>query len=416
MTSDTRFERARVLLQQGRAAEAKKQVGQLLLNDPNDAQSLWLLSLCESGLKNYDEALSLIRQALTLQPDRDLFMYAMSRILFLKDDLKQAEASVSRAISMNPNEASYFALLAAIRLDQKEYKQALEQAEEGLKVDPDNLECLNIRSTALVKLNRKADAFITINEALSKDPDNDRTHANYGWGLLEKGEHKKALEHFRESLKLNPGNNYAQSGMVEALKARYWFYRMFLKYQFWIANMKGRMQWVVILGFYFGMRFVKGIADSNPSLQPFLIPIIVLYTLFALSTWLTVPIANLFLRLNVYGRYALSKEEITSSNYVGIALLAALTGGVLALASAGFEFVLLSIYGVTMMIPLASMFHPGSAKSKRILLIYTVALAVLGAGGIVVYAFTGTLTVGIIYLVGIAAYQWVSNALAIRMQ
>ena len=32
---------------------------------------------------------------------------------------------------------------------------------------------------------------------MREDPNNSYTHANYGWGLLEKGNHKKALEHFK---------------------------------------------------------------------------------------------------------------------------------------------------------------------------------------------------------------------------
>ena len=80
----------------------------------------------------------------------------------------------------------------------------MELADRSLEIDAENLLGLNTRSTALLKLNKSEESFSTIEGALREDPNNAYTHANYGWGLLEKGSHKKALEHFKESLKHNP--------------------------------------------------------------------------------------------------------------------------------------------------------------------------------------------------------------------
>jgi hypothetical protein len=68
-----------------------------------------------------------------------------------------------------------------------------------------------------------------------------------------------------------------------------------------------------------------------------------------------------------------------------------------------------------MMIPLASMFNSEKKKTRTILVGYTIALALIGVGGLIQAASTGEIGVlGAIYLVGIVAYQWVANAMFIR--
>lgn len=409
------FERASQLVELGRYQEAEKYVLDILAAEPENTQALIMLAICKSNLKQADQAISIIRQVLAKSPDDEYVLYLYALFLLEKEEYKESEKFIKSAIAFNPQNADFFGLLANINLQQKDWQYALDNANKGLAIDPENLTCLNIRSTALFKLDRKEDAYETIEEALNYDPENDSTHSNIGWGLLEKGDQKKALEHFREALKINPENSIAKAGLVEALKARYFFYRIFLKYAFWIGNLKGGLQWGVIIGFYVGSRVLRMIADKNEAFAPFINPIIFLYTLFAVSTWIIAPLSNLFLRLNVYGRYALSREEIKSSNFVGIALLIGLAGFVMLLAVDNILFFMIGMFGITMMIPLSSMFNPQKERSKKILITYTLALAAVGLLGIVQLISTGTVGVtATIYLIGIFVYGWVANAMLIR--
>jgi tetratricopeptide (TPR) repeat protein len=413
--TDQLVERASQLISQERYAEAEKYIKDILSAEPENTQALLMLSVCKSELEQHAESLALIKQVLGKEPDNDHFLYLCALFHLRNNEVKEAEKFIKNAIAYNPNSAAYFGLYAMIHIHNKEWALALAQANNGLAVDADDLSCLNARSTALFKLDRKTEAYDTINEALAQDPENDNTHVNIGWGLLEKGEHKQALEHFREALKLNPENKYAKAGLVEGLKARYFLYRMFLKYAFWIGNMKGGLQWAIIIGFYVGSRVLRSVADSNPSFAPFINPIIFLYTLFAVSTWVIGPISNLFLRLNVYGRYALTKEETTSSNFVGMALLTGIAGFVTLLFVDNFLFFMIGLFGITMMIPLSSMFNPVKPSAKRILIFYTVALVVVGLLAMLQYVSIGEVGIlATVYVIGIFAYQWIANAFITR--
>lgn len=409
-------ERARLLIGQKRYKEAEKELQKTLASDPNNPDIFSLLSICKSEEGEYDEAEKLIQNAISLNPANPHLIYIYANILFQKGKYTEAEKTIREAITLNPHDADFFGLLAAIHLHEKEWTKSLEAADKGLEISPDNLSCLNIRSTALLKLNKKEDSFKTIHDALNHDPDSPVTHANLGWGLLEKGDHKKALEHFRKALQSDPQSEFAKEGMVEALKARYLFYRLFLRYVFWMSKMKGRAQWGILIGLYIGFRIMEKIADSSPALKPFVMPFIVLYVLFAISSWITQPLANLLLRLNLYGRYALSKKEIITSNLVGLALLTGIAGFITYLFTQLEVFLMTGIFGLTMMIPLSSTLNPENRKKRIILIAYTSTLGLIGIGSLLLIA-TGNPafnTLGMIYLAGLFLYQFIANAMIIQ--
>lgn len=409
-------DRARVLMEQNRFSDAEKELQKVLASDPNDPETLSLMAWCKASLKEFKAAEELIKQAITRDPANAFYLFIYSHILFHQNKLTEAEDTINQAIKTDPYNADYFGLLSAIFLDRKEWNKALEAANEGLQIEAENLQCLNSRASALIKVDKKDESFETIKDAFNYNPENAYTHINYGWGLLEKGEHKKSLEHFSKALQIDPTSPHAKHGLVEALKARYWIYRIFLRYAFWIGNMKGKVQWAIIIGFYVGSRVMRSVAASNPELQVFLTPLIFLYALFAISTWVLNPLSNLFLRLNVYGRYALTKNETTSSTFVGLSLLTGIVGFLGYLILKADLLFMIGILGLTMMIPLGSMLIPEKKSSRLTLVLYTLGLLAVAATGIGFYLTEnpGYDMMGTTYLIGIFIFQWVANAVIIR--
>jgi tetratricopeptide (TPR) repeat protein len=232
---------------------------------------------------------------------------------------------------------------------------------------------------ALVKLGRKKEAGATIEAALAKDPDNAVTHANQGWALLERGDHRKALEHFREALRLDPELDWARAGIVESLKARYLVYRLMLRYFLWMASLRARAQWALIIGLFVLYWVLRHVADANPDLAPWIWPVLYAYIGFAVMGWLADPLFNLLLRLNRFGRLALSPDQVRASNWVGGCLLVALlalgawlvTGYLIALG--------LALNAGLLIIPIAATFRCEAGWPRDWMAIYTSVLAVLGA-------------------------------------
>ncbi len=399
------IDRVFVLLSQKRFSEANNLLNDLLRESPNDSEYLRLSSHIAQQLGDLTKALNQANASIAADPNSSLSHYTKCNVLLELDKLREAKISINKAILLAPLDADNYALLAHLYFREKQYDKALESANDALAFEPENLLALNTRSSALLKLGNHDESFKTIEGALREDPNDSNTHANYGWNLLESGDHKKALIHFSEALKNNPNSSFAQAGMMEALKARYVVYRWFLKYSFWISNLTSKNQWVVIIGFYVGYRIINTLAKS----YPVLVPLSVLLMVIALSTWVITPISNLFLRLNKFGRHMLDKEEMTSSTLVGISLLVGLISGI-SFLFLDLPFLLsTAIFGVTMMIPLSSMFS--NSKNKWLLPAYTVCLGLLGLSSILTTFSTQNLATptATLYLLGFFAYQWVAN-------
>lgn len=403
---------AQVLFQQHRYHEAEQPLRQALLEDPHNAQAHALLAVSLAEQKRLPEALAEAQQAIQLEPDNGDAHHVLAIVSLAAERAKDARAAAQEAIRLRPDEARYFATLSQIYLQERNWKSALEAAEAGRQLDPDNLNCINLQAMALVKLGRRDEAARVIETALSKDPENAVTHANLGWALLHHNQPQVAMLHFREALRLKPENPWARQGIVEALKARNLFYRFMLRYFLWIGRLSSRAQWGIILGGYLGYRLVASLAASQPGLRPVLYPLMLLYVGFALSTWVAYPVFNLLLRLDHFGRYALSPDQIRGANAVGACLLLAaillgggLLGGMPVLVSA-------ALGALALILPVSGIFHAPPGKKRLFLAAYTGLLVLVGVGFLAT-AWMGnsstSTTLASTFLLGWAGYSFVAN-------
>jgi tetratricopeptide (TPR) repeat protein len=318
------FQRAMLLLEQSRPELAEPELRRHLTESPDDPMAHALLALCLAGREQLAEGTQEAEEAIRLAPDLAFAHYALASVLDERNRYDEAETSVREAIRLDPEEPNYHALLGQLHLNRRWWQDALDAANTGLALDPEHASSLNLRAMAEVKLGRGEDAAQTIDTALSRDPENPVTHANQGWALLHRGAHQEALEHFRESLRLDPTQEWAREGLVQALKARFPLYGLLLRYFLWMSTLPRGTQFAVIFGGMFAFRSLRGVARSNPDLAPFVTPLLVVYGLFVALTWTAEPLSNLLLRINRFGRYALSPEQLRASNWVGVCLLAAL--------------------------------------------------------------------------------------------
>jgi tetratricopeptide (TPR) repeat protein len=416
------LQRALLLFQQSRYELAEEQLRQALAVEPDDAHAHALLALCLAHREKFDEATTEARQAIHHAPDFDFAHYAHASVLHDRNDLGAAQRAIEEALRLAPEDADYWALLSQIRLDQRQWAPALEAAETGLRFVPDHVACTNLRAIALVKLGRKSEAGATIDAALARNPQDAVTHANQGWTLLEQNQPAKALEHFRESLRLDPTNEWARSGIVEALKARNVIYGAMLRYFLWISKLPAGAQWAVILGGYFLNRALGSAAKGNPDLAPWILPIRIIYLTAALLTWTADPLFNLLLRVNRFGRLALSDEQRTASSWFGATVFLALASLALCLAF-GFNsvFVISALVFGFLMVPVAGMFKASEGWPRTLLICYTAGLALIGIAALAFEGLgdwkgskswneRGAVTLGV-FLVGCIVFMWGANVI-----
>ncbi len=314
-----------MLLDQSREELAVQELRQVLAESPEDSMAHAVLGICLASLKQFDEASREVETALHLAPEEPFVFYANSLVLQKRNRFAEAEVAIGEAIGMDPYQPEYFAQLSQIQFAQRRWQDALDASQQGLALDPEDVGCTNVHAMALVKLGRKIEAGEAIETALKRDPEDAVSHANMGWSLLESGDHKKAMEHFREALRLNPEMEWARIGIIESMKSHYFLYRLMLNWFLWMMKLTRGNQWGILIGAYIGFQVLVRTNAKHPEWSMWLMPLIIAYVAFALMTWLASPLFNLALRMNRFGRLALSREQIRTSNWVGLGIVGALT-------------------------------------------------------------------------------------------
>jgi tetratricopeptide (TPR) repeat protein len=313
-----RLDRAQLLLQQSRPADAERETLIALAEDPESARGHAYLALSRVDLNKNIEALAAAERAVALSPDNSFSHHIHAIVLHRLDREKAALAAIQEAIRLDPENEAHFGVLASIQLGLRDWSAALEAAEQGLSINPEDVQCANLRSMALVRLGRKEEAMQTVDFALERAPENAWSHANQGWNCLHRNDPKRAQDHFREALRLEPDLEYARQGMLEALKARNPVYRGMLAYFLWMGRQSAKLQWVFILGTMFGLRAVRTLAEQRPELGVVLWPVIGLFYLFIYLSWTAGPMFNLLLRFDRFGRLVLSRDERRATNWFGL--------------------------------------------------------------------------------------------------
>ncbi|HEX2854433.1 MAG TPA: tetratricopeptide repeat protein [Opitutaceae bacterium] len=373
--------RARLLLAQSRPADAERETLLALAAQPDDTAALALLALSRTDLRKNEEALSAARTAIGLGPDDPYLHYVHAFVLHRLDREDEALAAAQEALRLAPDEADHFSLLASIELARRNWPAALAAAERALALNPEHVNAANLRAMALVRLGRKEEATATVDYALHRAPEDAFSHANQGWNCLHRNDPRRAQDHFREALRLDPTLDYAREGMMEALKARNPVYRGMLAYFLWISGLSERLQWGFIIGIYFGSGFIRNLANDQPQLGWVLWPLLGLFYAFVYLSWTAMPMFNLLLRFNRFGRHILTRDQRIATNWFGAFFLTALGLWIWCLTRNDGLTLLLAVLFTVLSLCIAATFAR-TGRSRLILGIATGALACIGVSAI----------------------------------
>ncbi len=417
MELDRSLYKAEHLLKQKRYAEAQKEVHSYLAFDPESTPALIILTRTYLGMDQDEKADEIADQLVKRNP-------ADPEILFLKGvtqtqlgKRKSALKFLNNALAYDPLISEAHGLKAAIYFAEAEFEKAVEAADAGLRIDPENEMCLNHRSMALLRLGRKEEHMEADQQALKRNPMNPNTHASVGYNALKKGEHAKAKEHFREALRIDPNNEYARQGMLQAIRATNPYYRLFLKYVFWMQGLKPQVRWAVIIIGYLLVQALNRYADDMGAFAPVAEGVIVLYLVFAISTWIIGPVSNIFLKFHPFGKYVLSEDEKAVANICAALLFAAMAGAVILLTvdDPTHQWKNLGIYllcsGIALTVVVSSVAGCTLEKSKRNLkrfgTVFAVACGILIVSAVILPGLALKLFTWLIY--GFIGYQFYAN-------
>ena len=380
-----RYERSQLLLAQRRYDLAERELRALLADDPNDGVSLALLTLCI--LHDHDrraEATDTAQRAVAVAPDESLCHYALATCFLQRNRFDEAESAIQTSLNLDPYDADAFAVLARARFGRKQYQDALATLDQGLAIDPEHGDCSSLRAITLERLGRDSEAVEASTDRLKQDPQDPMAHASHGYTLLQSGKYKEAQLAFREALRLDPENEMARMGLITALNNRSFLFRMVHKFYVMISRINGKAAFLLIFGAWALMQVLSQVADKYPVLQPIVFPVIVLYALFVVLTWIANPLFNTFLRFHPFGQHLLNRSQTWASNLIAPCLLLSVFSlGVGLLQADVWLGVLAGAYWLGMAIPIAGTFGVDDSRRRLGLGVITVVIGLIPVVGTV---------------------------------
>ena len=329
MESMAAIERARLLISQGRFDMAQELLHQALAKDPDIAQAHSWLALCLAQDRDkLKEATREAEQGVHLAPDDSFTHFVLASVWEDRNQIDKALAAIEEAIALDPVSASYYGTKSQLLSQKNNWTGALEAAEEGLTFDPEDESCSALRTVALERLGKVGDAREQAEESLRQNPDSTWAHSAHGWAMLQLGDYQAAQKSFAEALRLSPNNEMARSGMIQALNSSNFVYRWFYQSMIKVSRWSSSSQWILFIGLWLGMRFLNTLAKQNPGLEPWVLPITLLYLLFVMMSWIMVPLFNTMLRFHPFGKHLLSNKEKWASNLIAVILAISVALGI----------------------------------------------------------------------------------------
>jgi tetratricopeptide (TPR) repeat protein len=170
LTPAQALQRAPVLLQRGRLAEAERLYDFVLKADRNNFAALHNLAVVRMQQERYEDAVTLLRKALNRNPNVAEALNNLGNALQKLGRLPEAVVRYEKALALQPDDANFHRNLGI----------------------------------ALKSLGRHADAIVHIEKALAPDPADVTARYRLATAMLEHNYYERAVEHLEKLLAVQP--------------------------------------------------------------------------------------------------------------------------------------------------------------------------------------------------------------------
>jgi Flp pilus assembly protein TadD len=329
LDADACLQRAHLLHERNRPAEAAEFCRRGLGRDPHHPGCLALLAQCLLQVDGREEeALRAAYDAVTADPENahqhTVLAFARSRTALDGQDsvLRRALGEVDHAVSLDPDHSFAHVVRASILARLGKVKEAEAAARRALELDPDDMQASSILSAMLVQQGRQAEHAELAEDLLARGPDDPDAHIAAGFNYLQRGDHAKANEHFREALRLEPNHEGARMGLIESFRARSWMYRLLIRFNTAIQRISaGNGQWVMLGGYVLYRTLYRSLQNTAPVAAALLLTA---WLILALWSHLARGMASFFMLFDRRVRPALRRPEIVEGLASGVPVVLAL--------------------------------------------------------------------------------------------
>ncbi len=352
-----------------------------LTAEPEDAEAHLELALTRMEMEGQRKlALESINTAVGLEPEMALHHAVKSLILSKLDKDAEAIRPADEAIRLEPEFTLAWTAKASALGGLQRWREAENAVRHALEIDPDDDYAHNLLAVYLRAQGKVEESELEVKRRLSREPEDPMTHANAGWAALQNGRRQEAETHFAEALRLDPEFEYARYGLREAYKSRSLFYRLYLKWVFFLQKYSEKQQIFIFIGLYLGFKVGRSVLEQINPIAAGLLVVVYLFLVF--GSYLASGIGSFLLLKDPLARLSLTTEEKKEGVFVGGGFI---LGVCLIIGGLAIGHIPVAFCGAALVaagIP-ASLFFNNTSKKGRVvfgvamLVVYSAALAIL---------------------------------------
>jgi tetratricopeptide (TPR) repeat protein len=315
--------RAALLRERGRHEEAVAFLLTHLAHEPEDAFAFIELALNRSEIPGQrKQALEDARTATGLLPGMAFPLSLQARILCDLDREKEALPLAESALALDPEDVHAWNSKCIALCGLSRWPEAEQAARTALGIDADDETASNLLAHTLRLQNKLSESEQESRRRLARNPENAFSFANTGWAALQRGDIAAAEAAFRESLRIDPEMEHAREGLKASYRARSAFFRLFLKWSFFLQKFSEKNRTLLIIALFLGFKLLRNLAAT---VHPLLVVLVVaVYFILVFGSWLSNGLANFFLLKDPVARLSLDGAEKAEGVAIGFLFLGGL--------------------------------------------------------------------------------------------
>ncbi|OLT38451.1 hypothetical protein BJF79_26810 [Actinomadura sp. CNU-125] len=248
--ADAALERARMLLQLQRPADAEREARSVLAEDAANVRAYLYLARALSIQGDTDGALDAVNAYVASRPDDWVGHTEAGSVLLEAQRHREAVVAYQHALAHNTDEPYIYNRLAWTHYELDEWYAARTAAEHALTMTPDDPDLLAVLGMTLARYGEKDRAREHTERALALAPENAVVHRAHATVLLKTGRPRDAADAFRASLRIDPAWKGGGSAVLQAEMSRNPLFG--LHRRLWELRSKPRAQivWWLVLSIF----------------------------------------------------------------------------------------------------------------------------------------------------------------------
>jgi len=196
-------------------AEAVELLRKAIEIDPNSVIIRRNLGIALFNLKDFDEAIKLLKQVREKEVAVDAKTQGfLGEALFAVGEYEESLSAFQKALEIEPDNAIALYNYGSVLQELKHYQQALKNYDKAVALQPDLAKAFNNRGMTYFLLGNYQKAVADLQKAFALDASIVEVHNNLGVVFSQLGKKKSAHKYFLEAIRLRPDYDRAHYNLA----------------------------------------------------------------------------------------------------------------------------------------------------------------------------------------------------------